>query len=290
MRKIATAFIITISVLTIMLIYTALMSHSNLILLFIPIVLILIFMIYWLISTNAKNIDLNSINIEKKEDNKIIVTYENYKFETKIEYKARKLLVPKIDMNGNKIGIIKRETLHNYLLNNYDSLSLPNDMTSINDNEVKKYFINMTICTEEAKNKFLNRRHFIGLYIIILIFILFNLKTIIQGIIEKEIPTGLIITLTILISILILSFILVRKSKQKEKNAEIYSCKVDIYDKKEVESGEGDLSYYVRVYNGDKHVLNKWFNINKDFYINGTQGTLYLIMYGDKCETDFEVN
>ena len=263
------------------------MDYIYVLVFFLPLLLMLFFMFFWRFKTQAKTIDQHNIQIEKTEDNKVLVSYKNYKFTTKMEYSSRKYLVPKIDMNGNKIGMIDREKLHNYLIENYDDLSLPTNMIAIKDNEVKNYFTNMTICNEDEKNKFLNRKHFIGIYVFILVLILPNLSIIIHRIIKQELSLVTIIILIILTLLLIVCSLLAYKGNQKEKNCEVYSCEVDVYDKKEVTFGE-EWYYYVKVYDGKQHVLNKWFSINKNFYKNGTKGTLYLIQYENTCETYFE--
>ncbi len=253
-----------------------------------PMLLLMYFTFFWLWKTNPNQIKEEEINIVKGDNKEITVTYKNQSFKTTITGSTRTNMIPKIDIDGNKINLIKRETLHNYLKKNYDSLSIPNDMIAITDNEVKKFFTNMTICTDDLKYKYLHKKHFFIGYPIILFFILFNLSTLIQGIRDNTISLGFTIFLIVLVLILILSYMLRRSELKKEQNAEIYSCKVDIYDKKEELVGEGDISYYIRVYNGDKHILTKWFNVDRSFYQNGTYGTLYLTVMGDKCYTDFE--
>ena len=234
--------------------------------------------------------DSSNIRIRKNGNRNITVYYEDYQFDTDINMeKTHVRLVPKIDSNGKKIGILLRDSLNRYLIDNYDLLSLPDDIIPIKLNEAKDIF-NLTLCDPTTKDKYLDKKHSQWIYILFFVFLLFNFSAIISVIANHYLPLWSILCILIPVFLMIASFLSNRSLKKEARTGEIYSGKVSVYDRKVEVVGEGDLFYYIRVWDNDKHVLMNWFSVSKRLYNKIEEGILFVHVLGNQYAATFETD
>ena len=253
---------------------------SSLAIIFMPMnILIIALGIEILWNNNFTSNTLEGANLEKKGNKTFHITYKDYDINCILEDIPRKLLIPKNDTNGKKINYMDRNKLHYYLLNNYDLLSLPDEVIPVQISEAKNNFKNLILCNEEQKNQFLKKQEFSGpykysLYIIIIAIIFLPLSLSNTSFINKN--NKIFIFLGILIFTIIISLLLRFKNYKKAKERDYYYQDVKVFDRKRISDNENNIYYYIRICDDKNHVLMKWFPTNKLFYNNGQSGTLYI--------------
>lgn len=236
--------------------------------------------------THIDIIDTELISYEKINDD-LIVKYKDYKIEIIKDTKKGKFIIPRYDMDNKKLGLLFRETLRNHLTKQYDYLSLPENIIPVDVANIQKYFKDLKICNDTDKELLINQRHFRLFYYVIFIIVLININYIVKAFTTGTISPGLFKFFVLLIIIFISNYISEGKKKKLEQNGEMYSCKVYVFDK-HVDISDDSSSYYVRVWDHDKHVLMRWFAVDKHFYEMGDNGTLYYIVSGNKYDVVFK--
>ncbi len=236
--------------------------------------------------TQIEIIDTELISYEKIND-KLIVKYKDYKIDIIKDNKKGIFTIPRYDVNNNKLGLLFREVLRKHLNKQYDYLSLPENIIPVDVADVQKYFKDLRICSDIDKERIIKRRHFRLLYYAIFIIVLINLKYIVKAFNARIFPLGFFLFMGLLIIILIKNYIREGKEIRLERDGEIYSCKVYIFDKC-IKISDDNRTYYVRVWDHDNHVLMRWFEVNKYFYDMGDNGTLYYIVSENKKSVLFE--
>lgn len=222
--------------------------------------------------------DINKENINiKLIDNTIHVLYEDYEFEINKEDIFNPLIsLPKNDLNNKKSPLSLRLNLKKYLLRNYDTISIPQDMKLIEVNEIKSHFNDLIECEQEEKEQELRKQFISPFYLlftlIMLLFLIIEVPKMIPAIRDGGFPLSVFLIIIPIIILLILSYLLNKKTYEKANNNKLYKTQVKIFDLKK-EQSDDSVYYYIRVYK-DNYIINKWFP-TKDKNI--TQATLYYL-------------
>ncbi len=225
---------------------------------------------------------MSKLNIEalstKVKDNKLRLFYEDIEYETRlVDLFNTTMIFPKYDLNNKKVPYFTRLKLKKYLIDNYDYLSIPDDMKLIEAKDIKKYISDLKLCEKEEKEVELKHVYIGPVYIILIValtaFLIIEIPKMLPAINEEGFSPLILAFILPILFLLVLSYIFNKNDYDKASMKNLYSCQVEVYDKKVEYADDAGFSY-VRV-KKDNYIINKWFQVSDSYYKNGKVGTLY---------------
>ena len=164
--------------------------------------------------------------------------------------------------------------------------NIPEGYTSVPLQGIRNYFSNLALCESEQKKKFLSKEK---KYFRILFFLYAGIYTVLFVIVQLsylQAGANYIFSFIIFVIpvIVLYLFILQNKSIRFIQSGDLYSCKVNIYDKQEMVFTWKERFYFVRVSDQNNYALNYWIPVSYDVFCDPTNLTLYYCEKGQKQE------
>ena len=217
-------------------------------------------------------------------DDKLQLRYSTIYYELVPFNDYSSITLPKIDTNGNKVFFITRNRLIDYCKNKYDKISIPPKYDLVSPHDALNEFSDLKICSDDMKEQFIKHRMGIPASIVflflLLIILLMEREQIIYAIQNHLFFNRVLLLFGGLILYLIYYTIHWRTRLHQLEEMRIYSCDVTVYDRKAYTKGE-DSSYYIRVWDNKRKILDQWFPVSKLEYEKIKVGTLYVMENGD---------